>query len=132
MIQARLTRVASHPDHGTFGSMVIDGQPICNTLEPYHRDNAKNVSCIPEGQYICKPYSSERYPNTYETTNIQNRTKVLFHSGNWDDDTAGCILLGESFATISGDWIVQESRDSMREFLSMVSGTFQLTIVSCY
>ena len=132
MIQARLTRIASHPEYGTFGALVIDGQPICNTLEPYHRDNEKNISSIPAGQYVCKPYSSERYPNTYEITNIEGRSKVLFHSGNWDDDTMGCILLGESFSTIGSDWVVSDSRGAMGEFMTSVHGTFQLTIVECY
>lgn len=132
MIQARITRIASQPEHGTFGTLVVDGKPICNTLEPYHRDNQKNVSSIPTGQYICKPYNSEKYKNTYEVTGVQNRTSILFHSGNWDDDTMGCIILGESFGTIGNDWIVADSKVAMEEFLGSVIGTFQLTIVECY
>ena len=132
MIQARLTRIASHPDHGTFGALTIDGQPICVTLEPYHNDNERNISCIPTGQYICKPYSSERYPNTYEVTGVANRSHILFHAGNWDDDTNGCILLGESFSTIGNDFTISNSRDALTDFLSMVHSTFQLTITESY
>jgi hypothetical protein len=133
MIQARITRIASDPNHGTFGVLVIDGQPVCNTLEPYHRDNERNISSIPSGQYICKKYSSERYPSTYEVTGVQNRSSVLFHSGNWDDDTMGCILLGESFGTIGSDWVISQSRDAMTEFMQTMHGAeFKLTIVDCY
>ncbi len=132
MIQARLTRIASHPDHGTFGSLVIDGEPICNTLEPYHRDNERNVSSIPLGQYICKPYTRSNGNQTYEITGIQNRSHVIFHSGNVDDHTMGCVLLGMSFGDIGDSLAVLNSKTAMREFLTSVHGEFQLTIVEAF
>ena len=35
----------------TIGDMSIDGVPYCKTLELPWRDNANNISCIPEGAY---------------------------------------------------------------------------------
>lgn len=52
------------------------------TLERPWKDNASNVSCIPSGIYTCRPYSSPKYPDVYEVTNVPKRDHILFHSGN--------------------------------------------------
>ena len=58
-----------------------------NYNKPFH-------SCIPEGEYVCKRWNSQDHPNTWEVTNVPNRTEILFHVGNNIDDVVGCIALG--------------------------------------
>ena len=86
------------------------------TLENPWKDNAKNISCIPEGEYICVPYSSAKYADTWEVTKVPNRTYILFHSGNYVTDTQGCILPGLTV----GPLMVGDSRkamDLLREYI---------------
>jgi len=127
---ANLIRVSTHPDHGTFGVLTLDGQPVAVTVEPYKMDNKVSISCIPTGQYICKRYSSSRYPNTFEVTGVADRSKILFHTGNTDDNTEGCIILGANFGTLSEDLAVLNSRITMRKFMQRLCNTdkFMLTI----
>ena len=127
----KLVRIETHPEHGTFGAMTINGEAFCVTLEPYSRDNASNVSCIPTGQYICNRYSSARYPDTFQISGVEGRSYVLFHAGNTDDDTAGCILLGSEFGKLGKDRGILESGDAFKSFKQVFADTlqFKLTIV---
>jgi len=81
---------------GTIGTLKINKQVFCTTLEPPDLLNEVNVSSIPAQQYRCRPFNSSKFGDTFEVCNIPGRTYVIFHWGNWDDDTEGCILLGES------------------------------------
>lgn len=65
-----------------------------SSLELPWRNNLPNISCIPEGEYKCKPYSSAKYNNVYEVTGVMNRSYILIHIGNFTTDTRGCILVG--------------------------------------
>tara|TARA_R110002126_G_scaffold5579_1_gene29464 strand:- start:1185 stop:1595 length:411 start_codon:yes stop_codon:yes gene_type:complete len=132
--QARLTRIAANPREGTFGSLVLNGQPICNSLEPYSRDNQRRTSCINEGQYIVKKHKSPTYGDTYMITDIQGRDLVLFHWGNRARNSEGCIVLGEEFGELYGDWAVLSSKKAFNEFIEKLDGCeeFLLTIKDAY
>ena len=95
-----ILRLTEHPYFGTFGVMIDDdrGIPIHTTLERTWKNNEPNVSCIPEGEYLCKRWRSMKHPNTFEITGVKGRFACLFHRGNIDDlDSEGCILVGENF-----------------------------------
>ena len=127
----KIIRIETDPTEGTFGVMTINGVAACVTLEPYSRDNANNVSCIPTGQYICKRYSSPKYPNTFEVTGVQNRSYILFHPGNIAENSAGCILLGSEFGMLGDDHAILESSKAFNRFMKYFDNTnqFKLTIV---
>jgi len=134
MRQVKIVRVETDANNGTFGALILGGEMFCITLEPYSRDNALSVSCIPTGQYTCRRYSSSKYKNTFEVSGVQDRTKILFHAGNIDEHTAGCILLGEKIGKLKGDRAVLNSGKTFDKFLSMLSlaDEFKLTIVECF
>jgi hypothetical protein len=130
MIQAKIIRQDATPDKGTKGTFLVDGKLQCFTLEPYHRMNRVNVSSIPAGQYYCKPYSSGKYPDTWEVTGVDGRSKILFHTGNTDEDSSGCIILGSEV----DDNGVLESRKAFERIKKIIPAhkTFRLTIKECY
>lgn len=113
----RLPRIAAHPAHGTFGSLVLQGMPICNTLEPYHRDNTTSISCVPTGQYRCVRHLSPSRGWVWIVTQVQGRSYILIHWGNVDDDTEGCIITGEKFGMLGVKWAVLESKLAFKEFM---------------
>jgi len=123
-------------EKGTLGVLKIDKQLFCCTLEPPDLLNASNVSCIPVQQYWCESYSSQKYPNTFEITNVPGRTHVLFHAGNTIEDTAGCVLLGRNWGVLSGDRAVLNSGDTFKKFLAHMANEgvhiFHLTIHTFY
>src|SRR3990167_6421963 len=86
---------------GTFGMLADESNvPFCLTLERSWRDNRKGESCIPPGEYRCirSVYNKGGYA-TFEVI-CPPREQVKFHIGNIDDDSHGCILLGEQFEPV--------------------------------
>lgn len=103
---------------GTFGVLSIDGLPICLTLERQWLNNEKGKSCIPAGCYVAARVQSPKFGNTFEVMNVASRDKILFHGGNIDDDSHGCILLGEQFNIWNdGTCCIASSKVAVAEFL---------------
>ena len=104
-------------DDGVLGMMLIDGVIFCATLEPEDKGNQRNISCIPAGNYTCKRYHSLKYPETYIVRNVPNRDLILFHAGNTEDDSHGCILLGKYHDRLKGKRAVLNSGETFKKFL---------------
>jgi hypothetical protein len=115
----------------TIGIMIA-GSSIYWTLEPPWRNNRRNVSCIPKGEYDCVylPRSaSGKYRNVYHVTGVQGRSGILIHNGNLPNHTLGCILLGKRTGKLSGSTAVLNSRTAMTEFVrNMNKQSFKLKV----
>lgn len=90
----------------------------CMTMEPAWRNNQKNVSCIPLNTYKVKTHISPRYGDVYEVQNVVNRGDILFHQGNYKDNTEGCILVGDNIADINVDGLfdITNSKSTLKAF----------------
>lgn len=120
-------------EQGTIGILKINKVVFCFTLEPPDLENRVNQSSIPAQQYLVKPYSSPKYPDVYEITNVPDRTYVLFHSGNVVNNTAGCILLGESVGKLQGDRAILNSGKTFDKFRNILRNeNHHLTISEVY
>lgn len=128
-----LTR-AEEGEQGTIGYLKIDKEVFCWTLEPSDNLNESNISCIPIQQYICRRIISPKFGETFMITNVPGRTNVLFHKGNTEDDTLGCILLGQTIGKLKGQRAVLNSGKSFEAFMLAMSGSqvFHLTIKTDY
>jgi len=126
-----LTRHSYHPA-ATIGKMRIensreDSYFLFHTIERPWLDNKPFESCIPEGEYIVEPYSSEKYPDVYEIKDVPGRTKILIHVANYAKDVQGCIGLGLSLP--DNQLMVGKSRDAMRKFKRLMGkNVFKLKI----
>ena len=82
----------------TLGELFLNGERMCDTLENPWIDNQRNISCIPRGEYKVRL----RLPRESATRDylhllvedVENRSYILFHRGNFPKDTSGCILVG--------------------------------------
>ncbi len=120
-------------EQGTIGVLKINKTVFCFTLEPPDLENRVNKSSIPAQQYTVKPYSSQNYPDIYEIINVPDRSYVLFHPGNTVDNTAGCILLGESLGKLQGDRAVLNSGKTFNKFRNILRNEdHHLTITEVY
>jgi len=97
-----LVRLEENFDEGTFGVLKIDKKVFCMTLELPDRENEVSRSSIPVQQYICRRYNSPKFGETFMVENVPGRSFILFHPGNTDEDTEGCILLGERVGNLIG------------------------------
>lgn len=118
------------------GKLYIDDKFFCFTLEREWLNNQRSISCIPAGKYSCKPYSSDKYLNVTQVTNVLNRDKILIHAGNYYFDIEGCILLGDRFdeteTMIDGakdSLVVWNSKKTLKKFFAKVGREFELEII---
>ena len=115
MRQFKLVRIAYIPD-GTFGVLLDEDIPFCLTLEREWNDNKRGESCIPRGEYLCKRVQSPKFGDTFEVCDVSGRSYILFHRGNIEDDSHGCILVGEMYEKLKGKIAVLASRKGYKEF----------------
>lgn len=89
-----------YTDTYTMGSLYLDGEFICNTLEDTYRDLTKEAkipgsTCIPYGIYDVVITWSPRFKDMYpRLLNVPFFSGILIHKGNTIADTSGCILVG--------------------------------------
>ena len=122
------TTLQSDPT-GTLGELILNGKIICQTLERPWKDNTPEISCIPTGEYLCKRTNSPKFGETFEITNVPNRTHILMHSGNYVTDSTGCVLLGMISDRSSSYKIFKSkiARDKLMEIMKDEQ-SFKLTI----
>jgi hypothetical protein len=128
-----LKRISEIED-GMFG-VLLDGKiPFAVTLERNWFNNQSNVSCIPAGSYRCvrRLYHKHGYW-TFEVTGVPGRTSILIHSGNTEDDSMGCVLIGESFGALKSKVAILQSKEGFLEFMERLKGQdeFLLIIEKC-
>lgn len=129
----RLIRVAQS-DVATYGVLVQGRTPFALTLERPWRENRRGESCIPAGVYECRRVQSPTFGNTFEVINVPARSEILFHKGNIDDDTHGCILVGERFDPVLGKPGITASKEGFEEFLKLTRLTdrFPISVIDAF
>ena len=93
----------------TIGSLSIDGEYFCDTLEDTVRDLNKNgrfdngetkimhQTAVPYGRYQVIVNLSPKFKrNLPRLLSVPSFDGVLIHRGNTDKDSSGCILVGEN------------------------------------
>ena len=120
MKQIKLLRVA-YIDDGTFGVLFDGDTPFCLTLEREWKDNKRGESCIPAGQYICRRVQSPKFGDTFEVCGVFGRSHILFHKGNLEDDSHGCVIVGEEYGIYKQKVAVLSSGKAFGEFKERLS-----------
>lgn len=99
------------------------------SLELPWLNNRRSVSCIPEGIYTCKKYSSPKYKDTYIVQGVPERTHILFHKGNTTADTEGCILLGSAGMIAENRIKIIQSGVAFRCFMSFIGDDEEFELI---
>lgn len=107
-MKLKLVRISSQAD-STSGVLFIDDEFACYTLEDEQREvKVYGETAIPLGTYDIKFRNvggfHDRYKKRFtglhvgmlELQDVPNFQFILIHCGNTDENTAGCILLGDS------------------------------------
>jgi len=115
-------------NNGTFGVLLINNIPFALTLEREWLNNQCGLSCIPAGIYTCSRVNSPRFGNTFEVCRVPGRTAILFHKGNIDNDSHGCILVGEQFDLFDNQPGVLASAHGFNELLVKTATINQFTL----
>ena len=102
------------------------------TLELPWKDNSKQQSCIPVGEYDVIKRVSAKFGNHFHILNVPNRDYILIHSANYVRQLLGCIAVGYSHTDIDGDGLrdVTESLSALRNLNDILPKSFKLEIVN--
>ena len=126
-------------DERTIGELWCEGEWVAFTMEPGFADvDAPRVAF---GFYHLVRHDRDEYKfrDTWalvgESVSHQPedgiaRSAVLFHKGNWDEDTRGCILLGMTLSHMNGETATRASGDAMdrlRSFLGSADAYLTIT-----
>ena len=121
----------------TNGLLFIDGIFECYTLEDqYQAVKVMHETCIPEGTYDIQfrktggfhAKYSERYKNAHygmlHIQDVPNFTYILIHTGNTDEHTSGCLIVGETQQDleVSKDGFIGSSNLAYKKMYAKVAG----------
>lgn len=96
-------------DGQTNGILYFGVQQI-NTIERPWMDNAHDISCIPEGDYICKwGFMSSHNVHHYELQEVPDRTSIFIHKGTKVEDSKGCIISDPISIGCLETWLVDHA-----------------------
>lgn len=119
------------------GRLYVDGVYFCDTLEDKNRDVDKNgifnngekkvygKTCIPFGTYKVILSMSSRFKKILPLLlNVPQFDGIRIHSGNTDEDSSGCILVGIN--DIKGK--ISKSTITMNSLMTKLSKADDITI----
>lgn len=117
-------------DKGAFGVLLESGVPFAVTLErTYPLDDATVIGVELHGQKIKIPpgthHCVKRFFNgggytTYEIL-VPGHSALLFHKGNVEAHSEGCVLVGEQFSMLGPEPGVVDG-SGLAEFLTRAAG----------
>lgn len=113
-----LTLVRRYFTSGTNGTLFINGQEICKTIELPWNHNQRRISCIPEGNYQIRKRFSHKFKWHLELLNVKNRSLILIHPANHAmKELNGCIA---PVSEITGEGQGSRSRLAFDKLKDMV------------
>ncbi|MFH1784142.1 MAG: DUF5675 family protein [bacterium] len=121
---ARIVRL-EQSEQGAIGVLLLNNVIFCFALEPDKDD--MNKLYIKQGVYHCQRFHGTKWPDTFEIV-VPGHTAVLFHAGNVEADTKGCILLGASVGKLKGNRAVLNSGVTFKAFLDALKGINEFTL----
>lgn len=131
-----LIRTEYRPD-GIFGELRDwNGNIVAKTLEhSYPLDGEGGYyPKIPVGTYKCvrgehRLMGMAHQFETFEITNVPGHTDILFHQGNFNSDSEGCVLLGKSvIRSSSNKQMITDSHTTFEEFMALEAAIDQFTL----
>ncbi|MDE3237283.1 MAG: hypothetical protein KGO81_15160 [Bacteroidota bacterium] len=117
-----LQLMRSYHARGTNGNLLYRGMVVCHTIELPWKDNARNISCIPEGRYTLERRHSEKFGWHLHVQGVSDRSLILLHPANDAlRELQGCIA---PVSLLTGEGKGEESRKAMAALLQLCSGAF--------
>lgn len=106
-------------DDGCYSVLLWDGRPFAVSVEHTFGDGRP---VLWNGMFECvrSQYFKGGYP-TFEIM-VQGHSRILFHKGNREEDSRGCVVLGEQFGVLNGQAAVQVSGAAYDEFMALTKG----------
>lgn len=66
---------------------------------------------------------------TFEITGVKGHINILFHAGNWNKDSEGCVLLGSGIVQSDKGQMITGSKVCFKEFMVNLAGANSFLLV---
>jgi len=114
-------------ENGIFGVLTKeDGTQIAVTLEHSYDSKPKlyngTFQCV-RGPHRLHNMTSDFI--TFEITGVEDHSNILFHWGNYNKDSDGCVLLGKERVND----MITTSRDTFKLFMDLMAGLDSFTLI---
>ena len=137
-MRIKVQRISDN-NESTISAVYIDGMFFCWGLEDEHRTTKVfGDTRIPNGIYHVDLRTvgghhqrySKKFPDFHKgmlhVMNVPNFEYILIHIGNDDDDTAGCLLLGDTANNNTiGNGFIGSSTNAYKRFYKHIIQAFQ-------
>lgn len=85
-------------EEATYGVLILNNKPLCDTIERPWLDNHPQTSCIPPGEYEFETYHSpSKGVDVWLLKNVPNREYIEIHPANFAYELKGCIAPGQGY-----------------------------------
>lgn len=133
MIELILENLDFNED-GIWGTMLLNGT-VFHTLQHAYANGSDFAPKVPDGEYVCvrglhRLEHMDHDFETFEITGVSGHTNILFHIGNYNRDSTGCILLGLAFGKQStGETMLLGSGAAFEAFMKNLDGFDQFKLI---
>ena len=124
----------------TFGALYDKGKFVCHTMEP--GDDDIEAPRVNPGFYALEPHGWKdgdpvKYKKTWALVGDgvshwpegEGRSAVLFHAGNWDEQTRGCVLVGLDRGEMRGEPALLNSGAAMSQLRAIIGGPYYAGLI---
>jgi hypothetical protein len=81
------------------------------------------------GMHVLEHYNQGRPFAAYEVMGVPGHSGILFHVGNTNKDSDGCLLMGEKILTLrDSTWMIFKSQDTFVKFMQTMDGIEEFTL----
>lgn len=117
-VRLKVVTVAIIED-GCFSALCWDGKPFAVSLE---RTFQELYVVIPAGVHKCTATTFHRGGYATFEIEVEGHKRVLFHKGNWEGDSEGCMLIGEEYGTLHDKPAIIHSGQGFTELMRLAEG----------
>lgn len=123
---------------GIFGNLHNEtGAIVAITLEHAYDSGLGNGSFdskLQPGIYECNRGIHRLHDGipfeTFEVNGVKGHDNILFHVGNYNKDSEGCILMGQARAlTPAKDYMITGSKYTFTKFMESLKGVDKFTLI---
>jgi hypothetical protein len=115
---------------GIFSVLYSGETTFCVILEHAFDHDGAWLPKLPRGvTYTCRRgmhrldhYNKGEPFETFEVMNVPGHSGILFHPGNFNHNSDGCLLTGAELKTENSEWWITQSGDTFARFMQALAG----------
>lgn len=125
----------SFTNNGVFGELVLEKHTFFTLERSYLNKSNKIFTKVKDGVYTCKKgihRLKAEGPDfeTFEIKGVKGHWGILFHVGNYNEDSDGCVLIGLGMGSrMNGDKMITSSKQAFKKFMDLLAEDQEVKLI---